>query len=299
MATEEASTEEAPTEAPTESPAGALTLHQAADRIGVHYMTVYRWVRTGRIPAHRVGAEWRVEAADVERARVRGRGPAAAGVRGRPLARKAAADRLRARLVVGDEAGAWAVLEEVLAAGASPADVYLEVITPALVAIGDGWVAGTVTVAEEHRAAVVASRVVGRMGPQFARPGRKRGTVVIGGPAGEEHTLPGSLLADVLRGAGFDVVDLGANTPPVSFVESASQATRLVAVIVGVSNLGNDAAVAATTDALRAGGIDAPVLVGGAAIEDAEHARRLGADAWTGRDARAALVSVEALSPQG
>lgn len=274
----------------------ALSLHEAADRLGVHYMTVYRWVRTGRIPAHREGVEWRVDAADVEQARARGRAPRAASGPQRPRSRTAAASRLRSRLVAGDEPGAWAVLEEVQAAGGSPDEVYIDVIGPALAEIGAGWRDGTVSVADEHRASVVAARVVARMGPRFARRGRTRGTVVLGGPAGEAHALPGSLFADLLRGDGFAVVDLGADTPPESFVEAARDAARLVAVVVGVTNPGNDDAVVATTGALHAAAITAPVLVGGGAIVDEAHARRLGADGWTGRDARDARAAIAGLA---
>jgi len=280
-------------------PVEALTLHEAADRLGVHYMTVYRWVRTGRLPAHRSGVEWRVDAADVEQAGRRGREPRAdVGARGRPRSRAAAGERLRSRMMAGDEAGAWAVIDESLASGTTPAEVYLEVVAPALEAVGAGWAAGEVSVAEEHRATAVTSRLLGRLGPQFARPGRKRGTVVLGAPAGDEHVLPGSLLGDVLRGAGFDVVDLGANTPPESFVESARGAARLVAVLIGVTNRGNDAAVQATTAALHDAAVGAPVLVGGGAVPDAADALRLGGDGWSGPHARSALAALEEISPR-
>jgi excisionase family DNA binding protein len=36
-----------------------LTLHEAADRLGVHYMTVYRRVQLGMLPARKVGGTWR------------------------------------------------------------------------------------------------------------------------------------------------------------------------------------------------------------------------------------------------
>ena len=280
-------------------PVEALTLHEAADRLGVHYMTVYRWVRTGRLPAHRSGVEWRVDPADVEQARRRGSEPRDdAGSRGRPRSWAATSERLRSRMMAGDEAGAWSVIEESLASGATPVDVYLEVVAPALEAVGAGWAAGEVTVAEEHRATAVASRLLGRMGPQFARPGRKRGTVVLGAPAGDEHVLPGSLLGDVLRGAGFEVVDLGANTPAESFVESARGASRLVAVLVGVTRTGNDAAVQATTAALHDAAVGAPVLVGGGGVPDAAHALLLGGDRWSGPSARSALDLLEEISPR-
>ena len=44
-----------------------LTLQEAADLLGVHYMTAYRYVRTGRLPGTRVGAHWHVRHADLDK----------------------------------------------------------------------------------------------------------------------------------------------------------------------------------------------------------------------------------------
>jgi hypothetical protein len=66
--------------------------------------------------------------------------------------------------------------------------------------------------------------------------------------------------------------------------------------MIGATVPGRDRAIRASVRALRDGGIDVPILVGGAAITDAVHARRLGADAWSGRDARTAIASVDAIS---
>jgi methanogenic corrinoid protein MtbC1 len=174
-----------------------------------------------------------------------------------------------------------------------PADVYLDLLAPALRSLGDGWAAGTVTIAEEHRASAVALRIIGRLGPRFARRGRKRGLVIIGAPAGDQHGLPGALVADLLRGQGFEVIDIGANTPAASFAETARHAPRLVAMVIGVTTPACDDAVQATVRELRRSGITAPVLVGGAAVSDADHALRLGADAWTGADGRSVISAVE------
>src|SRR4051812_3521760 len=104
-----------------------MTLREAADRLGVHYMTVYRYVRAGRLPATRTGAEWRVRAADVERLVTgRARRPRRSGPR------QQARSDLERCLVSGDEAGAWAVVEGSLTAGASPADIHLALLVPSL-----------------------------------------------------------------------------------------------------------------------------------------------------------------------
>ena len=92
-----------------------LTLHEAADRIGVHYMTVYRYVRTGRLPAARLGGTWRVQAPDLEALSSAGTG---AAPRGSGLSR--ARSQLLKRLIAGDEAGAWELVERSLSSGTAP-----------------------------------------------------------------------------------------------------------------------------------------------------------------------------------
>ena len=49
-------------------PEGTTTvgLRQAAEQLGVHYMTAYRYVRSGRLPAHKLGSEWQIDPADLE-----------------------------------------------------------------------------------------------------------------------------------------------------------------------------------------------------------------------------------------
>lgn len=271
-----------------------ITLNEAAERLGVHYMTAYRYVRTGRLPAERDGVQWLVDVDDLERLRARSSGPAAAPPRrGSNRIRAESPGKLVSRMVAADEAGAWTIVETAMASGLPPADVYMDLFVPALQSVGDQWEQGALTVADEHRAAGVAQRLIGRLGPRFARRGRKRGSVVVGAPAGEEHGLPCAIVADLLRGAGFEVLDMGANAPAESFVDSARTANRLVAVLIGATTPGRDAAVRATVRALRNAGVPVPIVVGGAAVSDEDHARRLGADAWSGTDGRSAVATVE------
>jgi methanogenic corrinoid protein MtbC1 len=185
------------------------------------------------------------------------------------------------------------VVEETLAAGASPADVHLQVLGPALVDVGDRWAEGELTIADEHRASGIAARVVGRLGPQFTRRGRRRGTVLVGMAEGEQHSLPGAMLADLLRAAGFAAVDLGANTPPETFVDAARATPHLLAVGVGAQMTVRLPVVAATVAQLRAAGNGVPVLVGGRGVPTAADARATGADHWTGPDSAGAVAAFE------
>ena len=168
--------------------------------------------------------------------------------------------------MASDEGGAWTVVQRALAGGVTPTDLYLGVLAPTMQEIGDRWARGQVSVGQEHQASAVMARLVGRLGPLFSRPGRDRGSVVLGSPAGDRHSLPGALFADLLRGHGLHVVQLGADTPADSFVEAARDVERLVAVGVTVTWGGNQSAVGETVAALHQAGI-APVVLGGQGLD--------------------------------
>ena len=152
-------------------------LREAAERLGVHYMTVYRYVRIGQLPAHRNGATWLVAVEDLDRLREPNPKPS----RSRN-SRQHRPTWLVDRLVAGDEPGAWLIVEDALASGTSVQEVYVDILVPALRAIGEQWEEGRLTIAAEHQASAVAGRLVGRLGPKFARRGLPRGTSSSGHP---------------------------------------------------------------------------------------------------------------------
>ncbi len=251
-----------------------LTLHEAAEELGVHYMTAYRYVRLGLLDADKVGGTWRVAADAVERFRSGDeKGPVK---QGKPAPW---AERLESRLVAADGAGAWSVVEAALAAGADLDGLYLDVISPAMVSIGARWAAGELDIAVEHAASSIVTRMIGRLGHRFARRGRSRGTVILGAPVGEAHALPIAILGDLLRLRGWDILDLGADTPASSFIYAAG-AAEAVAVGVSVTSAERLVATAETCAAVKDANPALKVMVGGRAIRDAEHAASLGADGW-------------------
>lgn len=255
-----------------------LTLQEAADLLGVHYMTAYRYVRTGRLPGTRVGAQWRVRHADLDKI-----GAAAPTGRRRATRRSPRKNYVRpltSLLVQGDEAEAWRLLQAALGSAYEPEDLYFDVLGPAMRRVGVDWEAGRLDVADEHRATVVMYRLIGRLGPLFARRGTTRGAIVLGAPAGDNHGLATALVTDPLRGRGFSVTDLGADTPAPSWANAIAGTQRLVGVGVAVSTPVDDAIVATTIATIK-GLHDGPVVLGGVAIRDEDHAFALGADVWT------------------
>lgn len=257
-----------------------MTLEEAAERLGVHYMTAYRYVRQGKLSATRVKGVWQVspQAIDEFRQRLNER-------KERPRtgddSRRTGdyVNELHACLVNADAGGAWGVLQRAIDAGGEIGNVYLEILAPAMARIGEEWSRGEIDIAIEHQATAIATRLVGQMSPRFVRRGRRRGEVLIGGPSGERHALALAMLGDLLRLEGYDVFDLGADTPANSFVHAASKINNLTAVGVSVTTTESvEGAIDVVRTLRRAIGDEVPVVLGGSAISGPDHAREIGAD---------------------
>ena len=86
-----------------------------------------------------------------------------------------------------------------------------EVIAPCLVAIGDGWAKGELTVGQEHR---TTAAVRARLERTLTEPrGAVRGIGVLACAPGEQHEIGLLMLACLLRADGWDVIYLGQSTP--------------------------------------------------------------------------------------
>jgi methanogenic corrinoid protein MtbC1 len=107
--------------------------------------------------------------------------------------------------------------------------------------------------------------------------------------------LPVAIAANLLRWRGFDVVELGADTPAEALAETVAGEPDLVAVGIVCTTRSSPQAARRAIAALRQSAPHVPVLLGGAAIADAAHARRLGADVFTGGRADEVVRSVEAI----
>lgn len=254
-----------------------LSIEEAAEYLGVHYMTVYRYIRQGRLGAHREAGRWRIDKGALEAV---GESGPTRGFRP-PRDIHETRRRLLGRITEGDIAGSWAILDAAMRAGHPPVHLYVELLGPVLKKVGDEWEAGRRSIESEHRVSAVAMRLVGRIEARGHRPGRRRrATVLLGGAPGDPHQLPLAMVADVLRWDGYHVLELGANVPAQSFVHAARTTKDLAAAGVSLSADRNSGAAATVLRELRNAKPDVFLLAGGPAVVDEAAARRLGADGW-------------------
>lgn len=260
--------------------ADVLTLDEAKELLGVSYMTAYRYVKSRRLEGYQVGGVWHIPRQALQDFQDEKKQPKKCTVASGDSRRTTNYEiELERCLVAGDPSGAWEVLKRAIDSGADVERVYLEILSPAMSAIGARWAVGELDISVEHQASAIATRLVGQLSPRCFKRGRRRGQILIGGPSGERHVLALAMLGDLLRLKGWEVLDLGGDTPAESFVHAASKMTDLVAVGVSVTSVESEASAASTLTKLRAAiGPDVAVVLGGGAIRDEEHARVLGAD---------------------
>jgi len=121
-----------------------------------------------------------------------------------------------------------------------------------------------------------------------------RGKIIIGTVYGDLHDIGKNLVGILLRGAGFDVIDLGNSVPPEAFVEAARKEQ---ATLIGMSALLTTTMpmMKRVIDLLKEQGLAGQVrtVIGGAPVSDA-YAKEIGADGY-GYDGASAVDRVKAL----
>ncbi len=213
---------------------------------------------------------------------------------------KKAPTALADRLEQGDEGGAWQILEDFAVATNKPGARWVSFLADAMTEIGNRWESGKTSIGEEHQASVVAMRLIGRLGAQGRRRGRRKGTVILAAAPGDRHGLPTAMASEVLRSNGYKVIDLGADVPADQMWQTAIDIDRLLAVgYCATSELDEPSTLELRNSIAQVTArVGCPVLIGGAAITGASHAAHLGAQRWTS-SAEELLGAIERLHASG
>jgi excisionase family DNA binding protein len=235
---------------------GRIDLQTAADTLAVHYQTAYRWVRSGRLRAERIGGKYVITAEDLA-AFTAGRLSSTAPPPPRPKRIATSASRMHQSLLSGDEHTARSIVRSLITEGTAIADVVQQVIVPSLVLIGQAWRDGKLTIWVEHRASAIVERILGEIAPNPR--GRRRGTVVVAAVSGDHHALPTSMAAVTLRADNWHVEHLGADIPPDEVLTFCAEHAIDVAVI---SSANPDTAELAAETAGRLEAAGTPCVVG-------------------------------------
>jgi 5-methyltetrahydrofolate--homocysteine methyltransferase len=188
----------------------------------------------------------------------------------------------------GNRAEATRLVKVLVEQGMAPLDIVEKGLVPGMANVGEKFKRNEVFVPEMLIAARAMKECMAILEPMLVKAGIKpKYTAVIGTVQGDLHDIGKNLVAMMLKGANFGVVDLGTNVTPEKFVEAAKQHN---AQLIGLSALLTTTmpAMKTTIQAVRAAGLKTTkVMIGGAPITQ-EYAKEVGADGY-GPDAATAV----------
>ena len=184
-------------------------------------------------------------------------------------------------ILKGDAKTAKAVTEQALAAGIEPLKLVQDFMVPAMGEVGRRFECEEYFVPELLLSARAMKNSLELIRPRLVASGvQPTGRVVVGTVKGDLHDIGKNLVAAMLEGGGYEVIDLGVNVTPEQFVsavkEKGAQIVALSALLTTTMP-----AMKTTVEALKQAGVrdQVKVLIGGAPISQ-RFADEIGADGY-------------------
>ena len=204
---------------------------------------------------------------------------------------------LREAIISGDAKTAKAATEAALAAGVEPMKLVQEYMMPAMAEVGRRFECNDYFVPELLLAARAMKTALELVRPLLAASGAKAATrVAVGTVKGDLHDIGKNLVAAMLEGGGYEVIDLGVNVSPEQFIAAVKEKG---ANIVAMSALLTTTMPAMKTivDAFKRAGVrgQVKILVGGAPITQ-KYADEIGADGYSESAAGVVGIAKRALN---
>ncbi len=184
--------------------------------------------------------------------------------------------------------------EEALAEGVEPGSVLTDGLIKGMSVVGERFKNNEFYVPEVLIAARAMHAGMDILKPALAESGvQPIGRVMLGTVKGDLHDIGKNLVAMMMEGAGFEVVDLGIDVSPEQFVESAKDGGGVIAMSALLTT--TMTAMKTTVEALEEAGVrdDVKILIGGAPVTQ-NYADEIGADGYA-RDAASAADKAKEL----
>jgi len=185
-------------------------------------------------------------------------------------------------ILTGNAKQAEEVTNAALAAGTDPTELLGNYMIPAMDEVGKRFECNEYFVPELLIAARAMKTALEILTPKLAEMGAESvGRVVIGTVQGDLHDIGKNLVASMLEGGGFEVVDLGVDVPATRFVEAAQEKDGSVIALSALLTT-TMTQMKAVIEALEATGARGAtkVMIGGAPITQ-QYADEIGADGYS------------------
>jgi len=182
-------------------------------------------------------------------------------------------------VIKGDQNKALEITKAALAEGTAAKDILDNGLIAGMDIVGARFKKNEVYIPEVLISARAMKMAMEVLEPELVKAGVEPiGKLLIGTVQGDLHDIGKNLVAMMLKGAGFEVIDLGVDVEPEKFIEQVKAAN---VQLIGISALltttmpGMEKTIKAVKDA----GIPVKVMIGGAPVTQ-DYADRIGADGY-------------------
>jgi len=198
--------------------------------------------------------------------------------------------KLHEAILNGDAKTAAAVAQAALGENMPAIELIQKAMIPAMDEVGRRFECQDYFVPELLLSARAMKAALEPLRPLLAASGTQpAGKVVIGTVKGDLHDIGKNLVAALLEGGGFDVIDLGVDVAPEKFVETVQKTNADIVCLSALLTV-TMLSMKATIEGLQAAGLRdrVKVLIGGAPVTR-QFAEEIGADGY-GENASAAVA---------
>ena len=199
-------------------------------------------------------------------------------------------------IIQGDQNTTVKITRAALDEGLAAKSILDEGLIGGMDTVGSRFKNNEIYIPEVLMAARAMKSALQLLEPELARAGVEPiGRFLIGTVQGDLHDIGKNLVAMMLRGAGFEVTDLGVDVTAEQFIEQAGAANSQL--IIGMSTLLTTTmpAMEKTIKALQQAGVSAKVMIGGAPVTQ-NYADKIGADGYADDAATAVDVAKNLLA---
>ena len=197
-------------------------------------------------------------------------------------------------IISGKQDDARVLTQQLLDDGVSAAEVLNDGLVEGMNVVGAKFKANDFYVPEVLIAARAMKAAMEVLRPVLSECGVKaKAKVAVGTVKGDQHDIGKNLVAMMLEGAGFEVIDLGINVSTDKFIEEAKNGSKILVMSALLTT--TMPAMKVNIDALKAAGLhgDVKVMVGGAPVSQS-FADEIGADGYS-EDAASAVDKAKEL----
>ena len=176
--------------------------------------------------------------------------------------------------------GADEIAKKALEEGIKPGDILEKALIPAMSAVGDKFSRKVIYVPQMLMAAKAMSSAMKHLKPFFQSGETKRkGKFIIGTVSGDLHDIGKNLVAMMIEGAGWEIIDLGVDVNSEKFLKAMNDNPGAV---VGLSALLTTTMenMKKTVEAIRGNYNSSTILVGGAPVT-MDYCQKINADFYS------------------